>query len=167
MNYVDRNTPVHEHDGFENDATWILHLTHVSHDRSYDAYVRVPSKLDYNYIYRVIARLQFKHSEGSYKTEDLSGQQVAFLLGQLLNLDIVADRDKNWISDETITVLSNEYIYGLDLFWNWEEVVVKFGFDENSRSKGENPYFYPDVFFKDYEPDGTVPAILEMDKHFH
>ncbi|HFW0766733.1 TPA: hypothetical protein ACJGJT_004066 [Salmonella enterica subsp. enterica serovar Chester] len=143
----------------ENTQGWLLHLTHEYHDKSSDAFLLIPDKLDYNYIYKVVARLQYIHSEGCYETEDLSGQQMKFLLNKLLSLD--------FITDETITSHSEKKVHELNLFWNWEQGVVKFGFDEDSRNKGENPYFYPDVIFSDYEPDGAVPALLEMDKHFH
>ena len=37
MNYVDKNTPVHENDGFENDATWKLQITKYTHEKSNEA----------------------------------------------------------------------------------------------------------------------------------
>lgn len=140
---------------------WFLHLTHEYHSESSDAYLLIPNKHNYTYVYRVVARLQHTHSEGDYKTEDLSGRQVAFLLNKLLSISILPDE----LAIDFID--SGMKFEELDLFWNWEQGVVKFGFDEDSRNKGEKPYFYPDVVFSDYEPDGVIPALLEMDKHFN
>ncbi|MDE9544148.1 hypothetical protein [Xenorhabdus bovienii] len=136
---------------------WILHLTHEYHDKSSDAYLLMPSIYNYTYVYRVIACLQHKHSEGDYKTEDLSGKQTALLLNSLLNLSVLSD-------EQVMLFIEEEYhTKRLDLFWNWEQGVVKFCFDEDSRKKGEIPYFYPDVVFSDYEINGTVSAFLAMD----
>ncbi|HBQ0898652.1 TPA: hypothetical protein L7J68_004245 [Klebsiella pneumoniae] len=141
------------------DNAWILHLTHESHDKSSDSFLLVPNMYTFDWLYRVVAFLQYKHNEGEYKTEDLSGKQVAFVLNKLLNLDIV--------SLDTIKNLPEGWnVHCLDLFWNWEQCVVKFCFDEHSRRQGEKLHFYPDVNFSDYELNGTATAFLAMDRYF-
>lgn len=141
------------------ESGWILHLIHECHSESSNAYLLISNKHDYTYIYRVVARLQHTHSESDYKTEDLSGKQVAFLLNKLLTISILSDERATDFIDSGIKLKE------LDLFWNWEQGVVKFGFDEDSRVKGGVPYFYPDVVFSDYAIDGTISAFLDMDKH--
>lgn len=133
---------------------WMLHITHCYHSDVFSGIVSIPERHSYDFIYRVIAKLQFVHNEGLYATDDLSGMQVAFLLKEL-----------GFSLQDTSSQLSIGPIKELGLYENWHEG-VRFFDDERSRANGEKPYFYPDIFFNDYEPERTHEAILEMDKYF-
>lgn len=137
---------------------WILKLKHISHDISEEAYLLVPDKFSYSYLYVLIAQIQKIHSEGNFRTEDLSEQQVGYLLSELHGINKMANTD----AEEKIACGS--FIRQLDLFWNWEQAVVKFCFDELSRAKGETPYFFPHTTIDCHPAAIIIAALVKMDR---
>ncbi|HFE3442919.1 TPA: hypothetical protein ACF3I9_004385 [Klebsiella aerogenes] len=136
---------------------WILQVKHVSHKRSEEAYLRVPDILSYSNLYLLIANIQKTHSQGCFLTEDLSGKQIAFILSEIYGTEEIEAATAE-------DMIRNGMLFrSLDLFWNWEQTVVKLCFDEDSRAAGEAPYFYPYLKNNSYPVASIRNALEKMD----
>lgn len=136
---------------------WLLSITH-EYLPNEESFVSIHNRHSYQYIYRVIARLQHTHSLWLFKTktEDISPSQISFLLERLLLAEPVTLKTMNY--------LENSERKKIDLFWNWEDGAVKFASDEYAISIGKEAYFYKDVIFSDYHIEGIEDALGDMDR---
>ena len=136
---------------------WLLFITHEYLPNEIHC-VSIHKRHTYQYIYRVIARLLYTHSLWLFKTktEDISPTQISFLLERLLLAEPVTFKTMNcWENSERKEI---------DLFWNWEEGVVKFASDEYAISIGEDACFYKDFIFSNYHVEGIEDALGDMDR---
>lgn len=150
---------------------WPLYLFHEYHHPDESHFIILPNTVSYEDIYRTIAYIQSHHSDFSYDTEDLSGAQVAYALhliygykhapyGDEQITPIYLNEDNLKHNEEKIEIPS------LNLFWNWEQGVVKFFCDKNLREEGKEAYFYPEININDYAIDNLHEILQKMDEHF-
>lgn len=175
---------------------WILYLHHEYHDVDESQYVLLPETVSYEDIYRTIAYIQHYHGARlagvPYDTEDLSGQQMAYILhlifgykyaplGNSAVFDLYHSDDYNMYSAEGSydedSEIEDDFIYrkpdvqapimqSLNIFWNWEQGVMKFFSDKDSREQGKTPYFHPQINIDDYAIDNLHKILQKMDEHF-
>jgi len=177
---------------------WVLYLHHEYHDADESQYVLLPDTVSYDDIYRTVAYIQNNHGERlskvPYDTQDLSGQQMAYILHLIFgykyaNLDNSAISNLFYSNDYHISSLEGSYdedseieddfirkvpdvdvpapvMKSLNIFWNWEQGVMKFFSDKDSREQGKTPYFHPEINIDDYAIDNLHEILQKMDEHF-
>lgn len=129
-----------------------------------------------------------------YDTQDLSGQQMAYILhlifgykyaplgsSAISNLfysddyhmyssegsyDENSEIEDDFICKNQDTDVPAPTMKSLNIFWNWEQGVMTFFSDKDSREQGKTPYFHPEINIDDYAVDNLHETLQKMDEHF-